>query len=119
LREVMESGDLHLISMAEGAAGMLVPSKLYSALAVHRPCVFVGPKGSEIAKVLKDYSAGSTVDAGDGDALAACVRSYVKDSKIWHNAHEGAVKASEIFVPKEAIEAWIERAWTVVKEDVK
>ena len=40
LKDLMESGDIHLISMKEEAAGLLVPSKLYAALAAQRPLCF-------------------------------------------------------------------------------
>src|SRR5262249_35654055 len=64
LRELMESGDLHLISMSDRAAGLLVPCKLYSALAVGRPCILVGPAQSEVARIIEDFHAGTVVPQG-------------------------------------------------------
>jgi colanic acid biosynthesis glycosyl transferase WcaI len=119
LKELMESGDVHLISMKEDVAGMVVPSKLYSALAAHRPCVFVGPAHSEVAKVITDFKAGSVIAQGQAEALANEVRQLRLDSDKWFKAHSGAVSAAQVFVPRESINAWIERAWTVVEPDMR
>lgn len=119
LRQLMESGDVHLISMDDKAAGMLVPCKLYSALAVNRPCIFVGPAGSEAAKVIQDYKAGTVVPQGRPEDLAARIKHYRLNGEEWFAAYHGAEEASKIYLPKESINAWIERAWGVVKEDIK
>lgn len=110
LRELMESGDVHLISMADDAAGLLVPSKLYSALAVRRPCIFVGPVQSEAARVINDFKAGAVVPQDEPEILAQTIIGLRSNSEAWFSAHEGASKAGRIFIPDEAIAAWIKRA---------
>ena len=119
LQELMASGDVHLVSMHEDAAGMIVPCKLYSALAVHRPCILVGPGMCETAKVIEGFSAGSVVVQGDTARLAEEIRLLRENSDKWFAAHEGAKAAAEVFVPQESISAWIERAWSVVDQDVE
>lgn len=110
LRELMESGDVHLVSMRHDASGFLVPCKLYSAIAVARPTIFIGPSSSEVARTLADFQAGVTVPQGDGHRLAQAILRYRLDSQEWFAAHEGARKASRVFVPHEAVSAWIARA---------
>jgi glycosyltransferase involved in cell wall biosynthesis len=119
LKDLMESGDVHLISMHEAAAGMIVPVKLYSALSVHRPCILVGPSACETAKVIEDFKAGSVVPQGEVKRLAEDIRQLRENSDKWFTAYEGAMAASEVFVPQDAIDAWIERAWGVVDQDLK
>jgi glycosyltransferase involved in cell wall biosynthesis len=110
LKELMESGDVHLISMNHDAAGLIVPSKLYSALAVQRPCIFIGPMNSETAKVINDFSAGVVIAQGEADALVRAIQSFRHNSDTWFAAHNGAAQAGRIFVPRESIAAWIKRA---------
>ena len=117
IRDIMTSGDLHLITMKHEASGMIVPSKLYSALAVGRPCILVGPEDSETAQVIKDFKAGRVVPQGDAHKLAAAIKEYRLSSDAWFAAHEGAVEAGQIFVPEQSIDAWIERAYNIVSED--
>lgn len=114
LKEIMESGDVHLISMKEQAAGCLVPSKLYAALAVGRPCIFIGPENTETAKVIHDFKAGQVIHQGDAQVLVKAILDYRNDGEHWFAAHEGAGKAGRVFVPEESIDAWIKRANDVI-----
>lgn len=116
LKSLMESGDVHLISMQHEAEGLIVPCKFYSALAVQRPCILVGPENSEIARVIQDYKAGSIVPQGDAERLATTIKKYRFSSDDWFAAHEGAKEAGKNFVPKAPISAWIDRARRIVKE---
>lgn len=115
LRDVMESGDLHLITMKHEVEGMVVPCKLYSALAAGRPCLLIGPGGSEAGRVIRDFGAGDVVPQGDPRRLAQAILRYRMNGEDWFRAHEGARKAGGIFVPRESIGAWIARARQVVE----
>ncbi|HRQ61895.1 MAG TPA: glycosyltransferase family 4 protein [Alphaproteobacteria bacterium] len=115
LREVMESGDVHLIVLREEALGLMVPSKLYSALAVGRPVIYAGPEGSEVAHILKDFKAGSRTAPGDGKALADAILEYRLNGDTWFAAHDGAMEAGKVLTPKESMKAWIKRALSVVQ----
>lgn len=115
LRELMESGDIHLISMKQEAAGMLVPSKLYSALAAERPCILIGPEQSETARVIHDYQAGSVIPQGSPGALAETIHNYLTDGHAWFSAREGAIRANRDFQPSQSITTWIKRARESVK----
>jgi len=114
LKALMESGDVHLISMEEGAVGMSVPSKLYSGIAAHRPCIFIGPRASESAKVIDDYKIGQIIEHGQAEQLADAIRAYRLDGDKWYAAHQNAAKAAAVFVPSASIHAFIERAWALV-----
>jgi colanic acid biosynthesis glycosyl transferase WcaI len=119
LRALMESGDLHLISMNDNAAGLMVPCKFYSSLAVGRPCIYVGPDNSEIAKVINDFKTGAVVANNAPEKIAATIRHYRLNAETWFAAQDGALAAGAVFIPKEAIEAWMQRAWSVVEPDLK
>ena len=114
LRALMESGDLHLVSLDPEAGGMCVPSKIYAAIASHRPCVYIGPMGSEVSKLVQDYKLGLIVEPGKAEALADAIRGYRMDGDAWFAAHENAKKAASVFVPEASMAAFIERAWEIV-----
>jgi hypothetical protein len=114
LREIMESGDVHLITMKHEVEGMIVPSKLYSALAVARPIVMVGPKESETARVIRDFRAGEIVPQGNARRLAETIRCFRMSSERWFEAYEGASRAGRVFMPRESLDAWLHRARDVV-----
>ncbi len=118
LRSLLETGDVHLVSLREQAAGMVVPCKFYSSMAVGRPCIYIGPRGTEIARVLTECSAGSIVPQGDAEALCDAILSYRHDSEKWYAAQQGAASAGRIFVPQESIPAFLRRARDVVENRI-
>jgi glycosyltransferase involved in cell wall biosynthesis len=65
LGELLAAADVHLISMREGIAGLIVPCKLYGIMAAGRPAVFVGPAESEVARTIEEWECGFVVRCGD------------------------------------------------------
>lgn len=106
LKALMESGDVHLITMRDDTLGMLMPSKFYAALAASRPAVFVGPAESDIARLIARYGCGRVVKPGDGKALATAIALYRTDADAWFAAHEGAGAALKGRLPQEAFALW-------------
>jgi colanic acid biosynthesis glycosyl transferase WcaI len=118
LRDVLESGDVHLVTMHEDAEGLLVPCKFYSALAVGRPCIFMGPEGSEIARVVKDFEIGKTIPPRNAAKLVEAIMLYRNDADNWFNAQKAAEEAGKIFVAEQSIKAWIKRAEDSLTEPI-
>lgn len=77
LAECLSAADLHLVAMDPAAEGLLVPSKLAGVQAAGRPCLFLGPAGSEAAARIA--GCGMVIDPFDGTAIAAAVRAYATD----------------------------------------
>jgi glycosyltransferase involved in cell wall biosynthesis len=77
LAECLSAADLHLVAMDPAAEGMLVPSKLAGVQAAGRPCLFLGPAGSEAAARVE--GCGLVIDPFDGQAIADSVRAYAAD----------------------------------------
>jgi glycosyltransferase involved in cell wall biosynthesis len=71
--------DLHLVTLRDEVAGMLVPAKIYGILAAGRPCLYVGPAGCEVARILDEGRCGVRVAAGDDAGLVAAIRQYLGD----------------------------------------
>lgn len=108
LKSIMETGDLHLVTMRDEAQGMLVPCKFYSGLTVGRPTIFAGPQQCEVADVLRHYGAGLTVSPMDGKALAAAIYQYRVDGDLWFKGQEGALLAAQAYHPNKPLQAWVD-----------
>lgn len=108
LKQVMESGDVHLVTMRREALGELVPSKFYSGLAVGRPTIFVGPKDCEVGHVIKNYNAGKIVSVSNPQALAKAILDYRMNGEEWFEAQEGALRAAHAYHPSQSLHKWIE-----------
>ena len=119
LLEVMESGDVHLVSMKDDACGLLVPSKFYSAIAVARPVIFIGPESSEVSEVIKEFEAGLLVSNDSAELLAEAILYYLNDGEAWFAAHKGAAEARKTYNPENSIDTWLDFAIKLIAEDLK
>jgi glycosyltransferase involved in cell wall biosynthesis len=115
LKDMLSSGDLHLVTMNHQLAGLSVPTKLYSSLAVGRPCIFIGPENTEPAKVIKDFHAGMVISKYHPERLARIIKYYRMNSEAWFYAHDGARQAGDTFIQTECVSAWLKRARDVVQ----
>lgn len=77
LSESLSAADLHLATMDPRAEGLLVPCKVAGALAAGRPCLFLGPAGSEAASLVE--GCGRALAPMDGPSLASAVRDYARN----------------------------------------
>lgn len=110
LRDIMESGDVHLISMKHEAAGMMVPAKFYAALAAARPCIFVGPEYTEIGRIISDYKAGAVVPQKAAQQLAQTIVDFRMREDLWFEAHQGAMRAAAAYTAEDMIRLWLRKA---------
>jgi len=65
--------DVHLITMRDCMTGIVVPGKLYGAMASGRPTIFVGPAHCESADTIRDSECGATISTGRADLLIAAI----------------------------------------------
>ena len=59
--------DVHLISLLPNLEGLIVPSKYYGVAAAGKPCLFIGDKQGEIARIVHKYNCGEAIEIGDVD----------------------------------------------------
>jgi len=78
----LSAADVHLVSLQPELEGLIVPSKLYGALAVGRPVIFIGDLDGEVARVLKQNQCGHSVAVGDSNALAQSIQSYLDNTRL-------------------------------------
>jgi glycosyltransferase involved in cell wall biosynthesis len=74
LGELISLGDAHLVLVADGFSGLLLPSKFYGIMAAGRPTIYVGPSDSEVARVITEHHCGYSMRNGDGRALVTAIR---------------------------------------------
>jgi colanic acid biosynthesis glycosyl transferase WcaI len=73
---LLAAADIHLISLAPGLLGCVVPSKLYGILALGRPFVAAVQEGSEIDRVCEETRAGIRTDPGDSKGMAIAISEF-------------------------------------------
>jgi glycosyltransferase involved in cell wall biosynthesis len=72
-------GDVHLVLVADGFEGLLIPSKFYGVMAAGRPTIYVGPEDTEVARVIGEEQCGYVIPNSDSARLVAAIRQLRRD----------------------------------------
>jgi len=86
LSQSLSSADVHVVGLAHGLAGYVVPSRLYGILAVARPVIVAADGESETARLVQTVGCGLIVPPGRPDELADAIR----------RAHDGELDLEEM-----------------------
>ena len=70
----LSAADVHVVGLAPGLAGYVVPSRLYGILAVARPVIVAADAESETAQVVQRVGCGVVVPPGRPELLARAIR---------------------------------------------
>jgi colanic acid biosynthesis glycosyl transferase WcaI len=70
----LSAADVHVVGLASGLAGYVVPSRLYGILAVARPVIVAADPDSETAQVVEEAGCGIVVPPGRPELLARVIR---------------------------------------------
>ena len=97
LRWTYASSDVCLVSLKEGLAGYIVPSKLYPILAAGRPYIAAVEPLSEVAALTERHRCGVLVDPGDAVQLAEAIRRLADQRAERDSMGARARLASELF----------------------
>ena len=82
----LSAADVHVVGLASGLAGYVVPSRLYGILAAGRPVIVAADEDSETARVVAREGCGVVVPPGRPEELARVIRA----------AHDGEVDLAEL-----------------------
>ncbi|MHC4414246.1 MAG: glycosyltransferase family 4 protein [Planctomycetota bacterium] len=104
---LLSCGDVHLATLSEGAEGVMVPCKLFGAMAAGRPTIFVGHPDSELARVLAENDCGINVRQGDVDGMVDAIRALADDTQRRRQMGQNARAAlRRAYDRQQACEAW-------------
>jgi lipopolysaccharide/colanic/teichoic acid biosynthesis glycosyltransferase len=78
LAQSLGGGHVHLVTLQPGLEGVVVPSKLYSALAAGRAVLFIGPPASEAARLIEKAGCGYVIAPGDAYGLANALMALMR-----------------------------------------
>jgi len=74
LSQSLSAADVHVVGLARGLAGFVVPSRLYGILAVARPVIVAAEDSTETAQLVREVGCGVVVPPGRPDELARAIR---------------------------------------------
>lgn len=109
LRYSLAAGHAHLVTLAEGLAGLSVPSKAYGIMAAGRPILFVGDAGCDIARLVGEHNCGEVVASGDARRLAEVITRWAEDrGQPERMGREARVLFERRFERARAVSAYLE-----------
>lgn len=65
----LSAADMHVVTMADNMVGIIHPCKIYGAMAVGRPILYVGPRPSHVSDLIDEYQIGWQIGHGDVDEV--------------------------------------------------
>jgi putative colanic acid biosynthesis glycosyltransferase WcaI len=86
LSQSLSSADIHVVGLARGLAGYVVPSRLYGILSAGRPVIAAAEPESETAQLVAEVGCGVVVPPGNPFLLARAIR----------DAHDGVYDLDEM-----------------------
>jgi colanic acid biosynthesis glycosyl transferase WcaI len=75
----LASGNIGLVTQREACLGTVVPSKVYGLLAAGRPLLYIGPRESTPAEIIRRFGCGWQVDCGNGQAVLELLKDLEAD----------------------------------------
>lgn len=80
LANSLSGADVHLVTMGDRVVGTVHPCKVYGAMAVARPILFLGPSESHVGDLLRTNPIGWTIHHGDVDGAVRLLSSFLEMS---------------------------------------
>jgi glycosyltransferase involved in cell wall biosynthesis len=109
--------DISIISLAEGMAGVSVPSRIYNVMAAGKPIIAVADAYSEVALVVKENDVGWVVPPGDVDGLCVAILEAKADPNLLVQMGQRARNAAETKYSFEAVnQAYTEMVASILEE---
>jgi colanic acid biosynthesis glycosyl transferase WcaI len=73
----LSAADVHIVSLGNGMAGIIHPCKVYGAMSVARPLLYLGPSPSHVSQLVEQDDLGWCVEHGDVAAMVTAIREIV------------------------------------------
>ncbi len=65
LRYSLSAADIHIVTLGRDMVGIVHPCKIYGAMRVGRPVLYIGPRPSHLSDILEEFQIGWQVDGSD------------------------------------------------------
>lgn len=70
----LSSADIHVVGLASGLSGYVVPSRLYGIMSAGRPVIVTADEDSETAQLVREIGCGVVLPPGRPELLAGAIR---------------------------------------------
>ncbi len=106
LSDVFASADCFIVSLKEGMAGYIMPSKIYGILAAGRPYVAAVEEACDVTRITHRYQCGLLAKPADPQDLAEKIHTLYQDQSLAKRLGENARRAALAFDRREGVRAY-------------
>lgn len=104
----LTTGDVAIITLAKGAEGLSVPSKVYSAMASGSALLCISSGNNELKNIIEKHQCGISIEPGDVNGFISVIKRFYEDTVFLKNCKENARVAAETYYTKRNIEKYRE-----------
>jgi glycosyltransferase involved in cell wall biosynthesis len=83
MRYSLSAGDVQVVSLGDEMAGIVHPCKVYGAMGIARPILFLGPPDSHVSEMMAQADFGWQVRHGDVAGAVAALREILAFDAEW------------------------------------
>ena len=94
LADSLGAADVHVVSLGDRMSGIVHPSKVYGAMAVGRPILYLGPRPSHVSNLIDAFAIGWHVSHGDIDGAVRTLRTIAGTSATERQAMGDRARAA-------------------------
>ena len=107
--DMVNAGDIAMISLTKEMYGLSVPSKSYFNLAAGKPLLLIADDTSEIALLIKEHQLGWVVPPEDPDALVAAFKeiSTISHEELQKIGERARAVAKQYFTPEKILPQYL------------
>jgi colanic acid biosynthesis glycosyl transferase WcaI len=91
------AADLHVVALGNGCVGLTHPNKIYGAMFIGRPILYIGPRPSHVTDILDQCPGNLSVAHGQPDEIVIQLNAFARQSEaeravVGRNNRDYAVK---------------------------
>jgi colanic acid biosynthesis glycosyl transferase WcaI len=106
LSDVFACADCFIVSLKEGMAGYIMPSKIYGILAAGRPYIAAVEEACDVTRITHRYHCGLLAKPADPQDLAEKIQILYRDRVLAQRLGENARQAAYAFDRREGVRAY-------------
>jgi colanic acid biosynthesis glycosyl transferase WcaI len=100
----LAAADVQVVVLGDACRGLTHPSKVYGALFIGRPLLYIGPRPSHVTDLLEQCPGNLQVGHGDAEQLAADLRTFAGlGETVWARIGAGNRAYAEAHLTRERI----------------
>lgn len=109
----LPTGDIFIVTLDKGCAGLSVPSKTYYAMAAGAALIGLCDVDSEVAHIIYEHNCGIVVAPGDVEAMVSAILALASDESKLNGYRANSRSAAEKFYSRRNTSRYLEAICTV------